>query len=149
MTIKYDVSTTGNLLTWDLYSEHALTEADQEANLNTIRENIKFHINLEGKRDFLYLVDLQLFADKHNDRFYRLIGFIGGMPDNNFIQEAVHKHDISASGGNKTSLTINPVHPPLPKGYLTRTPFIQILEKLTLRIAVGDAIRTSSAYQKI
>jgi hypothetical protein len=145
MTIKIELPVTGNWLNWDLYTEEDLSPEQIAESLNIIRQELKKHIQEQGKKGYLYLLDLQLYADKNNDRFFKLSANVGGMPNNNFNAIGFDfKHDIVATaGGGEAALGTIPIRPVGPKGHLARvydTPFIQMFNETRLNFAVGALI---------
>jgi hypothetical protein len=144
MTIKFELPTTGNWLNWDLYTENPLTEDDQTNSLNYFREELKAYISKEGHKDYLYLLNLQLFKDKGSEKFYRMVGNLVFMPKNNFSLKGFdfeHLFAVLGAGGEAAGGATSPIPPVGPKGWVGKTPFIPILNEPIMTRSFGALIQ--------
>ena len=142
MTSQLELASHGHWLNWDLFSEKPLNKDEQDESLISIRNYIVKHIQTVGKKDHLYMLDLQLFPDIKNVQIYKLIANLSGMPTNGGLKvdDVRHNHDYYASGG-ETSLAVTGVPPPKPKG-IDHIPFSRILVDLGEGIGRSALVNT-------
>jgi len=144
MSNKYEPPTTGNWLTWDLYSEKPLTDDQLTESLNYFRDELKAYIYREGHKDYLYLLDLQFYKDKGNNKFYRVAGNLAYMPKKGLTAKGFdfdHDFAVFSTIGDAAGGATGPVRPVGPKGWVEeKTPFLPIMSEPIVSRNLGALI---------